>query len=140
MTFSNSLTSLFDVDSSGEITHLSLNRHRDHRDQMPTLATDFLTKLRKWDGDMRIFASYSVLNTYELLENILSHLQPSDLRQARLVSRSWQAVVARSHSLDRVSKQFGDNNFLRQVNLLLFGDRGVGKDALIKQASCILSP
>lgn len=46
-------------------------------------------------------ASHKLLTTYELLENILSHLSTENLAQSQRVCRTWKDVIARSQLLRR---------------------------------------
>lgn len=64
------------------------------------MASKFFRKLkRKVDSNRAapsVSAAQKVTRTYELLEQILGHLDPHSLRQARLVNTYWLAIVRNS--------------------------------------------
>ena len=78
-------------------------------------------------------ASERVLNTYELLENILLRLSPVDLRKARLASKTWCEVIARSQTLNLAWRWQGGRKVLRQFSLLLVGEGSIGKYSLLRE-------
>jgi pantothenate kinase-related protein Tda10 len=71
-----------------------------------------------------------VLNTYELLESILLHLLPKDLRQARCVCQTWRDLIARSEGLKKTSQ-----TRQRHFTLALLGEQGAGKRSLAESVS-----
>lgn len=72
------------------------------------------------------------LNTYEIVEAILLWLDRSDLRTTRLVSKSWNEVIVRSHPLN-ARWQITDRERPRLLRMLLLGEpqsRNSGGSAL----------
>ena len=66
-------------------------------------------------------ARQRVLSTYELLESILLYLEPPDLRNARLVSNYWNAVILRSQDMRELWRT-PLKKTLRLGRILLLGD------------------
>ena len=106
----------------------------------------FLYRLRRGRADNRIKNSrinetrviHRVFHTYELLEAVLLHFSPYQLRQARLVSKTWLAVIERSQGLKDVWKTHPRGGKVRLAYLQLLGDQGVGKLAFIDKVLLVI--
>lgn len=86
---------------------------------------------RLWKGKPSASATESVLNTYELLENILLYLRPPDLRHARSVSKVWNEVITRSQLLN-AEWQYFEKRKMDLLRIMLLGGEGVGKRKLVE--------
>lgn len=73
-----------------------------------------------------------VIQTYELLEQILHHLDSHSLRLAQLVSKYWHGIIHKSSILKR---RLSETPGLRAVRTLLISAPGVGVDSL---ATCFI--
>lgn len=73
-------------------------------------------------------ASDKVLQTYELLEQILGDLDPHCLRQARTVNKYWHAIVKNSSSL---SARSTESDKWRQLRTVLIGVPSAGMSSLV---------
>ena len=95
--------------------------------------------IKRWKGKKKVDivksdAPERVLSTYELLEPILLHLGPADLRNARFVSKTWNEVITRSQILNAQWQVF-PMKYTKLMKIMLFGDPGVGKRSLLDKVS-----
>jgi len=71
-----------------------------------------------------------VIQTYELLEHILSFLDSPSLRDARLVNTFWRTIIRKSESLEA---RANTPTRMRDLAFLLLGANGSGKQTLIEK-------
>lgn len=77
---------------------------------------------------MQSSAKQRVIQTYELLEHVLGHLDPHSLRQAALVDRDWNTIIRNSSTLLTCVTE---SNKPRELRTVLVGMRSCGITGLV---------